>query len=471
MNRQLILNNILPFYQKDELLFAGNERALLIPAKGFGILQRDLIKNIGIDRMKSFYFNYGWSLGEEDAKSIINNFSLSLKEKILDAPQYHEAQGHAKPTIFEQHLEFDDHGKLINFKYTGKWEKSYEAEQHILHLGYSECPVCFTLAGYASGNVSFLLGEKVIFKEFQCEGQGSTCCLWEGRLLSDWGQEAEEQLFYYKEFPILKELEQTNEKLMIEKNNLSLVTKLHMDLSDEIIKGNNLDTIFEIVNKRIKKPVVAEDIHHNIQSIAGFTPEFYKPLQDNFIKYLQNNSAVIKTTVIHSEHVTRLVSPVFLQGKLVGYCSFFYSDSNIIPNGIDFMLIGRVASICSMLLFHEKAKVESVERIKGHFLEEIISGQSQQDIMKKAVFLQVDLSGEYYAIYLQYNLRNATQQNELTIHEQIFETASNYFLERNMNLLMGQRHDSLLILLPINQLNKKKTEHIISGLLSYTERK
>ena len=173
MNRQLILNNILPFYQKDELLFAGNERALLIPAKGFGILQRDLIKNIGIDRMKSFYFNYGWSLGEEDAKSIINNFSLSLKEKILYAPQYHEAQGHAKPTIFEQHLEFDDHGKLINFKYTGKWEKSYEAEQHILHLGYSECPVCFTLAGYASGNVSFLLGEKVIFKEFQCEGQGS----------------------------------------------------------------------------------------------------------------------------------------------------------------------------------------------------------------------------------------------------------------------------------------------------------
>ena len=302
-------------------------------------------------------------------------------------------------------------------------------------------------------------------------GKDLTCCLWEGRLLSDWGQEAEEQLFYYKEFPILKELEQTNEKLMIEKNNLSLVTKLHMDLSDEIIKGNNLDTIFEIVNKRIKKPVVAEDIHHNIQSIAGFTPEFYKPLQDNFIKYLQNNSAVIKTAVIHSEHVTRLVSPVFLQGKLVGYCSFFYSDSNIIPNEIDFMLIGRVASICSMLLFHEKAKVESVERIKGHFLEEIISGQSQQDIMKKAVFLQVDLSGEYYAIYLQYNLRNATQQDELTIHEQIFETASNYFLERNMNLLMGQRHDSLLILLPINQLNKKKTEHIISGLLSYTRKK
>ena len=263
----------------------------------------------------------------------------------------------------------------------------------------------------------FYLVKSILFKEIQCEGQGAPCCLWEGRLLSDWDQEAEEQLFYYKEFPILKELEQTNEKLMIEKNNLSMVTKLHMDLTDEIIKGNDLDIILEIVNKRIQKPVVAEDIHHQIHSIAGFTPDFYKPLKNDFIKYLQKNSTIIKTTVIHSEDVTRLISPIFVQGKLVGYCSFFYNDSNMTPNEIDFMLIGRVASICSMFLFYEKAKLESVERIKGHFLEEIISGLSQQEIMKKSVFLQMDLSGDYYAIYLQYSLKNTAQQNELTFHE------------------------------------------------------
>ncbi len=168
-----------------------------------------------------------------------------------------------------------------------------------------------------------MLGEKVLFKEVQCEGQGAPCCLWEGRLLSDWEQEAEEQLFYYKEFPILKELEQTNEKLMIEKNNLSMVTKLHMDLTDEIIKGNDLDTILEIVNERIQKPVVAEDIHHQIHSIAGFTLDFYKPLKNDFIQYLQNNSAIIKTTVIHSEDVTRLVAPIFVQGK-IGRLLFFF---------------------------------------------------------------------------------------------------------------------------------------------------
>ncbi len=137
MSQQLILNNILQVYQKDELLYTGNERSLLIPTKGLGILQRDLIKNIGIDRMKSFFFNYGWSLGEEDAKNIVDNDSLSFKEKIMYAPQYHSAQGHVKTQIFEQDLEFDDNGKIVSFKYTGKWEKSYEAEQHIHNLGHS----------------------------------------------------------------------------------------------------------------------------------------------------------------------------------------------------------------------------------------------------------------------------------------------------------------------------------------------
>ena len=78
MSQQLILNNILQVYQKDELLYTGNERSLLIPTKGLGILQRDLIKNIGIDRMKSFFFNYGWNLGEEDAKNIVDNDSFKF---------------------------------------------------------------------------------------------------------------------------------------------------------------------------------------------------------------------------------------------------------------------------------------------------------------------------------------------------------------------------------------------------------
>jgi hypothetical protein len=34
------------------------------------------------------------------------------------------------------------------------WQDSYEAEQHLLHLGRAEEPVCWTLTGFASGYLS-----------------------------------------------------------------------------------------------------------------------------------------------------------------------------------------------------------------------------------------------------------------------------------------------------------------------------
>jgi predicted hydrocarbon binding protein len=447
MEAKMTLNNILHISHVDGLLNTENERALLIPINAFGILQRDLIKNIGIDRMKSFFFNYGWKLGEADAKDILKIPNLSLKEKILYATKYHEAKGHVRTKICDEHVEFDENGKIISFKFTGIWDQSYEAEQHILNLGLSDCPVCYSLTGYASGSVSQLTGEKVIYKETQCIGQGAPCCIVEGRLLSDWEKEVTEELFYYKDFPIIKELEETNEKLKTEKHNLSMVTKFHIDLSNEMVEGKNLDSILETVYSRIQKPVIVEDVHQQIQSMVGITPELYEPLKNDFIQYLQTHSSVVNTTVIHGENFTRLVSPIFLGEKLVGYCSFIYEDCKIKPNEIDFMFIGRVASICSMFLFHEKAKMDSIERTKGHFLEEIISGKTKQEMIRKAAFLQIDLTGQYYSIYLQYYLKNNNQQlNELNFHEQIFESISHYFTEQNMNLLMGQRHDCMLIL-------------------------
>jgi hypothetical protein len=46
MAQSFILNNLLNVSQKNGLLYANDERHLLIPSSSFGILQRDLIDNI-----------------------------------------------------------------------------------------------------------------------------------------------------------------------------------------------------------------------------------------------------------------------------------------------------------------------------------------------------------------------------------------------------------------------------------------
>ena len=78
---------------------------------------------------------------------------------------------------------------------------------------------------------------------------------------------------------------------------------------------------------------------------------------------------------------------------------------------MDSMIIGRVSTVCSLILLNEKVKLESTERMKGYFLEEIMNGkyQSEQEIMSKAFFIDLDFTGGYHAIHLKYKV--STKQN------------------------------------------------------------
>ena len=82
------LYNLFHLNQKNDLLYVNDIRHLLIPSSSFGILQRELIENIGMDRMKTFFFRYGWNIGIEDAKEIMKDSSMSLIEKIHYCPRF-----------------------------------------------------------------------------------------------------------------------------------------------------------------------------------------------------------------------------------------------------------------------------------------------------------------------------------------------------------------------------------------------
>ncbi|SDN34244.1 XylR N-terminal domain-containing protein [Bacillus sp. OK048] len=472
-NQFLSLNEQLHISKIDDLLYVNNNRSVLIQTSAFGILQRDLINNIGINRMKAFFFKYGWQLGEEDAQDIIMDQSLTLLEKILKGPYYHTAKGHVRARVSSHDLEMEN-GKVKTLRIKWVWEDSNEAEQHIRNFGLSTTPVCYTLTGYASGYVSRLVGEEVFFKEHQCVGAGDHCCIWEGRLLSEWKEDADELLLYSKELPILKELEQANEKLLIEKNNLAMVTAIHKELTDEIIKGNTIGSILDIVNRRIEIPVIVEDVYFQEIDKKGISTENYEPIKKSFKVYLKNrNHRIDKVTVVPFEHGHRLVTPIFLEEKVIGYCSFLYMNKEIKTFEIDSMIIGRVSSICSVLIYNEKTKLKSMQRIKGDFLEEIVSGKypSEQEIGKKAGYIQLNLSGDYHVVNLTYSYQEGCEEKALIDQISPYEGVAGFFTEKNINILISQRPDTLLLLIPENQLEGQSIEHILHSLVNYLKKK
>ena len=71
------------------------------------------------------------------------------------------------------------------------WHDSYAAEQHVHHYGKSDVPVCWSLAGYASGYVSACLGQEIYFRESECLAQGAAKCSVVGKDAASWGDDLE----------------------------------------------------------------------------------------------------------------------------------------------------------------------------------------------------------------------------------------------------------------------------------------
>jgi transcriptional regulator with PAS, ATPase and Fis domain len=75
---------------------------------------------------------------------------------------------------------------------------SYEAEQHLLHFGVSDVPVCWTICGLISGYLSCAAGAEIFVMEDRCTGAGGGTCHLRARSRADWGSERMEDLEFFE---------------------------------------------------------------------------------------------------------------------------------------------------------------------------------------------------------------------------------------------------------------------------------
>jgi PucR family transcriptional regulator, purine catabolism regulatory protein len=303
-------------------IYIGTNRSMIVGTDAFGLLRKDLIHNLGFERMKGFLFRYGWNLGRQDAKEILNHTNCSIDEMIQYGPKLHTMKGHVKARCTSLDVK-NENGKYQVIM-EGYWSHSYEAKEHVRHFGISSIPVCFTLSGYASGFVSEIVGEKTIFKEITCEGMGEKECHWIGKTVEQWGGQAEQELRYLDESPIVEELAITYEKLLEERNNLNFVTSIHKKLTEEVIKGNNLHSVVSQVFQLTNTPVLIENLHLHPLAYAGISSNELDEYKEELIHYLGTNhfyqyqTIVTSTKLFRLRHHHRLMTPVFLQNKIVG---------------------------------------------------------------------------------------------------------------------------------------------------------
>jgi len=200
----LDLRELLSFDPKGGLIHFIGERVLLLDTTSLGLLRKELIATLGTFAARCILTRFGYAHGWRTATNMKERLPKtwnSAAGKI--GPKFHELQGFAK--IINKRTDGEGTEPLVE----SIWNESYEAEQHLLHLGLSDEAVCWSMAGFASGFVSCTEGREVYFIEDTCCGKGDAACHAEGRFKEKWGSALEPHLAYYRmesSDAILKEL-------------------------------------------------------------------------------------------------------------------------------------------------------------------------------------------------------------------------------------------------------------------------
>ncbi len=181
----------LHFSTTDGRIWLDDQRMLLVHAKALGMLRREMIELLGVDMARGFMTRMGYHAGVTDAQLARKvRARTSIQDMFVVGPQMHclEGIGISEAVRIDCNVEKGTHyGEFI-------WTSPVEDEEHIRHFSIGTEPACWMQIGYASGFSSEFMGRQVLYREVECQSMGHQVCRIVGKLVEEWGPEADDDL-------------------------------------------------------------------------------------------------------------------------------------------------------------------------------------------------------------------------------------------------------------------------------------
>jgi two-component system response regulator HydG len=183
------LTESLFFSPGDGRIWLNDQRMLLWHSSAMGHLRRELIDTLGLDRARGLLTRAGYVSGARDAQLVRERWpERDAAAVFMAGTKLHALEGVVKVTPLA--FEFDiDRGT-----YEGEflWEHSSEDDEHIAAYGLGTEAACWSQVGYATGYVTSLFGQLVVFRELECRSMGASVCRVVGRHAAAWGDVSED---------------------------------------------------------------------------------------------------------------------------------------------------------------------------------------------------------------------------------------------------------------------------------------
>ncbi|MDA8211277.1 MAG: XylR N-terminal domain-containing protein [Clostridia bacterium] len=431
--------DLLQFRPEEGMITFRGNRMLLFHADSICQLRDELIQSLGKDMARGVLARFGYRSGYRDALSVGNFFDLSTDaEWMLAGPLLHTFEGIVHVT--NEVLEFNR--QKGSFYMRGIWRNSYEAEQHLKLYGPSKEPVCWSLTGYASGYSSGFMGKEIVCVETKCRAKGDDYCAYELRSAEEWGPEADrykadlkptfivkdlQDIIERKEKKEIKwrtlyeqadeqlqekvlELQELNKVLSNQHTSLQRSVAIHKQLTGLVLDDFGLDAITKTLAQLVGNPVLVEDYYFKVISSAGTIPagpNGENPFRStkeilNDPRYAKLEHSLLKEKRLTSIPVLdemgfrqqRIVVPILAGGEVMGFVSTFECEKQL--EALDLLAMEQAGTVIALELLKQKAAFAAEQQLKEDFLEELLSGTSDEEILEtRAMNLGLNPRGAY----------------------------------------------------------------------------
>lgn len=431
----------------------GDNDKLMLSKSSMGILRQNIAQHIGDSRLDSFLFQFGWDMGVQDANDLLK-VKKPLEQYVVDGPQQHIRNGHITGIDHQCDIEYNEDGTLKTLVGRGEWHGSYEAREHLARFGQSKSPVCHTLTGYSSGLMSTIFNRVLIAKEITCVARGDHACQWMIRPKEDWRGDVDHvPVGLMDSTPIVKELEVTYDQLLEQTEFITSLSEFQKELTEEVVNGRDLNSILTTAYKFTKMPLTIDNLVFETIASVGFSDGDIEKLKRDsevdipkfLIKDKGGYSFPFQKYVHEAEHYHRVIAPIVVEKEILGYCSTITSTRRDSNYHEEHLYLDHLSNTVALIMQNEKAKIETLGRMKGHYLEQVIHKEgSKSELLRRGKYIGVDFDEPYLIFVLDAGKPFDSIEEEFSFQEKVQEETYTYFKELRKTVLTAIINDRII---------------------------
>ncbi|WP_042348431.1 XylR N-terminal domain-containing protein [Bacillus massiliigorillae] len=370
----LVFNNSIDINPRLGTILLNEKRMALMSVEALGLLRRDLVSTLSMDRAKGFLLRYGWACGFNDAESLKKMYDWDSREElILAGPALHTLEGVVTVDAEELYIGED------RFYMSGYWRNSFEAEEHIRHFGYSDEAVCWMLIGYATGFLANTFGKEVVIYEKCCKGKKDEHCYFIAQTVENCSPEQREILRYYQNESLTTELDDIHKELKMLNKSIIRSEEVQKQLTNLLLEGKSLSSLIEVIANVLGRSVLIE---RGTSNYAFETHIIREKDYESYKKWRKNSKS-------HRENID--VFPIM--ANMVSLGKMVIVGGNPLNKEAE-QIIERSLSILAIHIHTQKVIGQSLWQEKINFFDELMEENHNPSLLVKKAKHIFDLDFE-----------------------------------------------------------------------------